>query len=872
MLQFYPMHIDDALDTEALPPTDGTELNYRPRPLSPGQELRLTLIILLTTLPLSACLGIGLHCMCVGFPLFVHMTAASGVILFGWIGWRKLVGALQEPEMHVAAIYLATCFSSLAWEWIGRFAAYASLLGLLVAWLTCSLIARQAAAWILVAPTVDRETMKRWRVNIPQIVPHGLSLDCPELLTYTVSPLLLFLSWKLSIYSMSYIDNGLWVWPATYAVSTQVVWLSWHLLAILILPFPNPDASLRASWRAFIVFTSYDIHRCRAAGIFHFPTAWLRSPIRRWILLASTLVVAGFGFGMHCPSPFAAMQAGESFLLQLLANFTIICIFGPLVLITTLWLCAGTLLARFEHELSTQRNAESKDWDQYVDRIINSEDELEREHLFLGTSEVGDYPILLHREILNQHAHILGDSGASKTALVMGPQATQLIARADSTVVIIDLKGDRALFESCRREAARTRKLRFRWISNEVGKTTFGFNPFLQSHNSKLTVEQMSQQILQGLSLDYGIQYGAGYFTAMNEIVMNTIMHETGVRSFAELKGHLSDRDWYKSIGFEEDWKQARHLGALVSRLASSPALNVTPETFPKNPNISSEAIDVANLYEEPQVVYLWLRSGIEPTNAPAIARLFLWAMFTAASHQPQDLNRAYFFIDEIQQVVSDGIKLIFEQFRDIGGTLIAAHQTASQLRRQGTDLGDTIDSCTAMKQIFRASDLQSLERQEKLSGTRNSALTTWHQPFERGSGDLATRFDEIHAQEGMVRVSEKEHPRHDRNSIQAISSRKQSSLVRFTFGSGYTQFAGKSVAITSDYHISFDQYKARRKTPWPAAEGAFVIEPPKKCGPPDVVTPVVETPDGDTDFGKEFEKRSRRKGQPKASKPKSQY
>jgi hypothetical protein len=196
--------------------------------------------------------------------------------------------------------------------------------------------------------------------------------------------------------------------------------------------------------------------------------------------------------------------------------------------------------------------------------MINSNDELEREHIFIGTSETADYPVLVHRKIHDQHGHILGDSGSSKTALAMAPQATQLIARADSTVVIIDLKGDKALFESCRREAARTGKRRFRWISNEVGKSTFSFNPFLQSHNSMLSVEQMTQELLQGMSLDYGIKYGAGYFTAMNEIVLNNVLKETGARSFAELSAHLSDRKWYSAIGYEEDWKQARHLSALV--------------------------------------------------------------------------------------------------------------------------------------------------------------------------------------------------------------------------------------------------------------------------------------------------------------------
>ncbi|MEZ6077685.1 MAG: hypothetical protein R3C56_19065 [Pirellulaceae bacterium] len=220
--------------------------------------------------------------------------------------------------------------------------------------------------------------------------------------------------------------------------------------------------------------------------------------------------------------------------------------------------------------------------------------------------------------------------------------------------------------------------------------------------------------------------------------------------------------------------------------------------------------------------------------------------------------------------MVNDGIKLIFEQFRDIGGTLIAAHQTASQLRRQGTDLGDTIDSCTAMKQIFRASDLQSLERQENC--LECEASCNYLAPaFERGSGDLEARFGELHAQEGMVRVSEKERARYDRNSIQAISSRRQLSLVRFTFGSGYTQFAGKSIAIKSDYHISFDQYKARRRMPWPTAPGAFVIEPPTKCAPRDVPAQAGEASGSHTSFEKEFEKRTKRRVRTKSSKPKAQ-
>ena len=610
------------------------------------------------------------------------------------------------------------------------------------------------------------------------------------------------------------------------------MWVGWHVVASPLLPWPSFERSWQLTWRALVVFVTYDPYHTPAAGVFRFPTACLRNPAHRWIALGLVLVGISFSYAVACPHPADVLHEQGMFFGPLTANFLLSTITAPLVLVCTLWLSGGTLLARFDQELSRLRDDDTSEWDNYIDRIVNSEDELERKHMLLGTSERGDYPILVHQEIHDQHAHILGDSGASKTALGIAPQVTQKIARGDSTVVVVDLKGDRALFETCRREAERTKKLRFRWLSNEVGKTTFGFNPFLQSHNLRLSVEQLTQQLLQGLSLDYGIQYGAGYFTAMNEIVLNNVLQETGAKSFRELSKHLSDRSWYASIGHEDDWKQARHLSALVKRLSGSAAVNVVPGMYPDHPEVHQQAIDVGNLFEEPQVIYLWLRSAVEPTNAPAIARLFLWAMFTAASHQPQDKNRVYFFVDEMQQIISDGIKLIFEQFRDLGGTIIAAHQTAGQLRRQGTDLGDTIDSCTAMKQVFRASDLQSLERLERLSGTRTNKTPTWHQPYERGTGELTERYDPLVAEKGLVRITEEERVRYDRNELLAISARRQSSLVRFTFGEGYTQFAGATIPIVSQFHISFDQYLRRRREPWPTAPGAFTIKPPQQCQP----------------------------------------
>lgn len=860
----FPKAADDLLDIASLPRTDRTELDYRTRPLTIWQEVRLTLLVILIPVPAVVVLAAVASCVVSLHPIVYSTAHLVGAGLLLWLAMRRLVGASVWSLTIAICLWYAGLTGGQLWSWLSQDRVVAHVLGFAAACVSSCLVARQVAAWILAGPGVDHEKMERWRVNLPGLVPHGFSLDCPELLTYCVAPFLIGPGWSLAAWLAEDVVGHFWLWPVCFVVVMHVIWIGWHCLACPFVPWPNLLHSWSMAVKAIRIFVTYNVHATPAAGVFRFPTRWLRHVGRRWILLVSVLLLLAFSYSESCPDPYQTFQERGIFLGQLLCNLVMVSVAAPMVLATILWWIGGTLLARFDTELPAPKSSDAATWDNYVDRIINSEDDREREHFLAGTSLVGDYPILVHRDILDQHMHILGDTGASKTSLGIGPLATQLIARGDSTVVIVDLKGDNSLFATCYREARRTRQLRFRWLTNEVGKTSFGFNPFLQTHNQQLSVGQFVQQLLQGLSLDYGIRYGAGYYTAMNEIVLTNVLRNAGVQSFRELDEKLRDQDWYQEVGGHgEDWKQARHLGALVSRLAGTESLNITPNMYPNQPEVHTEAIDATGLFEEPQVVYLSLRSALEPTNAPAIARLFLWSLFTAASHRPFEGHRVYFFLDEFQQVISDGIKLIFEQFRGLGGTIIAAHQTAGQLKRDGTDLGETVDSCTAVKQVFRASDLNSLERIEKLAGSHREKTEMWLQPHERVSGDLVERYDAIHAEDGLVRVQHDDRPRLDRSRLLKISSSRAANLVRFTFGSGYTQFAGATVPIVSQFPFSLDEYNERQGEDWPAAAGAFTIgaqpcpTPVSAVGAPPPTSGEANA-DGEIDFVDEFEQRSR--------------
>ncbi len=94
-------------------------------------------------------------------------------------------------------------------------------------------------------------------------------------------------------------------------------------------------------------------------------------------------------------------------------------------------------------------------------------------------------PYYINRDSLLEHALVRGGSGAGKTALILAPLTEQLIRQAgrkdDSSVLILDLKGDPALFHGTRL-AAQAAGLPFRWFTLESGRSSFAMNPFLQKN------------------------------------------------------------------------------------------------------------------------------------------------------------------------------------------------------------------------------------------------------------------------------------------------------------------------------------------------------------------------------------------------------
>lgn len=552
------------------------------------------------------------------------------------------------------------------------------------------------------------------------------------------------------------------------------------------------------------------------------------------------------------------------------AAVLLLCWLGPFaVLFAVLWFTGGRLLFRYhaaleaadayevppqptEKELAAGKRGITP-WDNRIERIMWSDDPLEREHLYLGSALEGDYPVLLHRDLLFTHAHILGDTGSRKTSIGIAPLLTQLLAREDCSILIIDLKGDKSLFEAAREEADAV-GIPFKWFTNITGRSSFVFNPLAQSHVPLMTTNQLTEGILQALALDYGDDYGRGYFSTLNDLVLGGYLkrHRKHIGSFKELHRFVSDKNAFQGIGSADDWEKARHVARIVEKLADIGPMNVTVPDV-ENPQVISEQIDLPSMLKQNQVTYFYLSSAQEQATTPKIAKLALFSLLTAASRRGKgEKHRVYVFIDEFQRVVSENISLFLEQARSMRLHFILANQTIGQLERNGVDLTAVVESCTTFKQSFRATDEASIKRIMETSGEGVYHSLQWTQllndAFNEDDDDhLSIRAAMKQGEDGFAasKVTETVGPLLEKNTIIEVSALPLASFVRFSEASGYTQFSGYPLAVLSEYHITKALHGYREESDWPEVDTRTILVTPSDQPPfpPTLLEPSIAIP-----------------------------
>lgn len=486
--------------------------------------------------------------------------------------------------------------------------------------------------------------------------------------------------------------------------------------------------------------------------------------------------------------------------------------------------------------------ADFSDWHCFVERLRKSPNELERDHLWLGVHAEEDYPVVLHRSILNEHAYIVGDTGSGKTALGLTPLLLQLLDASDAAIVVIDLKGDPALFHSVREKTAAIDAV-FKYFTNELGKPTYTFNPFLQVSGDTLSLNQVCENILEALNLNHGEGYGRSYFSRVaRHWLANTLQQNPHINSFTQLCEFAADED---SFVDDKERQDAFELISVIQSLASFEQLNITPQSRRPDDTVFQNAIYMPDVVANGQVVYFWLPALIETASVREIAKLAIYALVRSAFHHTHKTGTAkqvYLVIDEFQRIASGNFKLILEQARSMGVGVILANQTMADLQTPDTDLRPAVQTNTRFKQCFSAVDLEQQDFFMKASGEALDMRAALG--YEPVAGTLSSGWGL-----SSYRLNEYTRPRLQRNDIIRTSDDPLRSIIQVHRGSGYTQFSGFSIPIAVTFPVTRVEYERLASSAWPDELAGHTITPTHE---PLDETPI-GTPEARIELGKQL-------------------
>lgn len=456
--------------------------------------------------------------------------------------------------------------------------------------------------------------------------------------------------------------------------------------------------------------------------------------------------------------------------------------------------------------------SEFPSWRALVDRLKDSPHAVgfrgeivrEKDHLFLGQLDRGRYPMLLHKVYLGRPAIIVGRTGSGKTKLVAESLLTQAIARGDLHVLVTDLKGDKAFMLALAQEATR-RRVDFKWLTIEPGKSSYLWNPFDDGLRF-LTREQFVQIVLRALALVTGQEHGAGYFGAMQEERSRRTFEQQALRSFREFYRAVRDQR-AKDIGMDDrDFSNAGHLIANLARIASVGVLNAVPgDNLPER--ALRHAISLQGVLSRPGVTYLTLPAQLEPTTAMFVAKLVIHLLAAVARVYQGPRVPVLVWADEIQEALGPDLATPIRQARESDVTYWFGFQDLAALQTGQGDFGSAVLGNTPLKIFCTAEDEIGREYLRQTSGELL-------RPFESVS-----RTRTVGDNGGTVatgrQLREELVPRIDDETINRVNRDPNAFIVCASESKGFSQYR-YPVVVRSTFPASPREAARRQSAPWP--------------------------------------------------------
>ena len=553
------------------------------------------------------------------------------------------------------------------------------------------------------------------------------------------------------------------------------------------------------------------------------------APDDRQAFLAAKADLAAQARLRESPEPAPSTQGASAVLVGLtLLVFAAAQVLIPAVvtlLVAGTWLAAaaGPPLAGIEQICGARdrrRVLSTSGWESLVHRLRTSQDDTENTSLLLGTNARDDSPVLVPREVFQEHAHILGDSGSGKTSIGILPLVAQLMRFGDASVIVIDLKADdQLIFETMQTEATQVAdQLRqsypFRWFTTVLGRSSFIFNPLTQRVMGTLSPDQQTDVLTAGLGLQYGNDYGRKYYGDANFDLLNYALGLCrDAQSFGDIELALKKAQMVSQLP-RKTLEAANHVLSSMRRLSRCLPLNACPRLC-TSPTALENAIELADVFARPQALYVALPPGAGISSTAEIARLFLYSLMAAAQAHPKDTPRTqvYLVIDEFQRIVSGNVELFLQQARSMNIGCIFSNQSLADLDRIGAELVPAIRTNTRFRQVFGAGHRDDIEDIIMTSGETVYGHRAWSylpglvSPVVQG-----------------VSVGEHRSPRISVNDVLLATDALGRSIACLRRGAGYAQFGGMPFVMDSVFHISKQTFIERTTAPWPAADERTIV------------------------------------------------
>ncbi len=528
-------------------------------------------------------------------------------------------------------------------------------------------------------------------------------------------------------------------------------------------------------------------------------------------------------------------------ILQIVLQFFVVFALSPVMLISMLVVTAGPTLWQFEKACESEEACLAREgwtaFDGYTDRLRNSRNTDEQASIWIGFHQTFGFPILVPSKLIGEHMQILGGSGAGKTGLGVTTLVGQLIKKNEGPVIVIDAKGDPALFQ-CAKQWTEEENRKFKWFTTASGKSTYVFNPFAQSHLKSHTLSELVGLQLLSMNLFHGSGYGRSWFTAASKAALTDALKGTKEKqpdSFVEFMRHLD-----AIVADDSEHASAKHLQFMMRTMAEFTQLNAIQDAKSSS-EVINNAIQMDEVVNKNQVVYFSFESILDPMSTGEISRIVLYNAISAAKEYKERTGKppvVSIVVDEAQNVIAANLEVVVEQARSHGVALVLCHHTREQLKKPGgDDLRHLVDSCTCVKQFFSARSPEAKKHLAEISGEVGYYSATWKQFVHRVLDGQVTmgRAVAFDSDPAMTDVSVQAGPRLTPNEIEDVSMSENGCILSINRRFGTAQFKG-AFPIHVDYAISPDKYKNYMETRWPPrsdetlSPGSFWPESNEEC------------------------------------------